>query len=112
MAASSSSREHALVGLIGRTVQELVAAAAGTGRAAISSSLEAVAAATGRDGVGIVDGEAGAHQAIHVIYLAVGDIARAHLVHKHTDAVQLEGDVALLGLVKGHAVLHARAATA
>src|SRR5260221_237197 len=89
---------------------ELVAAAAGARLAAVSRRLEAVAAAAARHRHRVVDGEAGAHQAIHIVHFAAGDVARAHLVHQQTDALDLRDDIAILRLVERHAVLEAGAA--
>ena len=86
--------------------------AAGPRLSTIACRLEAMATAAGRDGIGIVDGEPGAHQAIHVVDLAPGDILRAHLIDQHTHTVLGEDLVPLLRLIQSHTVLQARAATA
>src|SRR5262249_1789056 len=88
------------------------AAAAGAGRAAVASSLEAMAAAAGGDGVRVVDREASAHQAVHVVDLAAGDVASAHLIDQQADALHLGDDIAFLRLIERHAILHAEPAAA
>src|SRR5260370_34972031 len=90
----------------------LVAAAAGARLAGVVGRFEAVAAAAGGDGVGVVDGEAGAHQAGYVVHLAAGDVARAHLVPQDPSTLQLERHAPSLGLASRHAILHAGASPA
>src|SRR5579885_3893821 len=84
----------------------LVTAAAGTRLAAVVGRLEAVTTATGGDSVRIVDGEPGAHQAIHVVHLAASDITGAHFIHQQADAIHFHHGVAFLLLLQRHAVPH------
>src|SRR5487761_2022741 len=90
----------------------LVATGAGARVAAVAGSLEAVTAAASRDGVRVVDGEPGAHQAVNVIHFTSADVVGAHLIYQHADAVCLEDAVAILRLIERHAVLQSRATAA
>src|SRR5829696_7488661 len=70
----------------------------------------ATAAAAALD-VGVVHGEAGAHEAVHVVELASHDVGDAHGVDEHPDALGLE-DLVVLGdlVVEVDAVLESGAA--
>src|SRR6266566_4742107 len=63
------------------------------------------------DRVGVVDGEATAHQAVHEIDLGAFDVLGADRVDKQPYATQVTDGVALFGpVLEAHAVGHARAA--
>src|SRR5919112_2443474 len=70
----------------------------------------ATAAAAALD-VGVVDGETGAHEAVHVVELRARDVRDAHRVDEHPDALGLE-DLIVLGdlVVEVDAVLETGAA--
>ncbi len=74
--------------------------------------LERRATAAGGDDVGVVDLEAGALQAFHVIDLGAEDELHADLVDDHRDPIDFEDVVVVLGPVEGKRVLEARATTA
>src|SRR5688572_22991030 len=61
--------------------------------------------------VGVVDGETGAHEAVHVVELRAHDIRDAHGVDQHSDALGLE-DLVVVGdlVVEVDAVLETGAA--
>src|SRR5688500_20194809 len=63
---------------------------------ALGAGLERVAAAAGRGGVRVLDGEAAAHQVFLVIHLGAFEIPQAHRVHDDLDALLLE-DLVTLG---------------
>src|SRR5579883_477216 len=87
-------------------------AATGAGLAAVASGLKGMTAATGADGVGVVDGEASAHQAVKIVDLGAHEVGGAHIVNKDADAADLDNLISLLGLVERHPILQARAAAA
>src|SRR5215210_2736291 len=78
-----------------------VSGLAGKGAAAAAAALD----------VGVVDGETGAHEAVHVVELRAHDIWDAHRVDQHPDALGLE-DLVVVGdlVVEVDAVLETGAA--
>ena len=74
--------------------------------------LERGPAAAGGDDVRVVDLEARALQAFHVVDLGAEDELHADLVDDHRDAVDLEDVVVVLDAIEGERVLEARAAAA
>src|SRR5215203_970524 len=72
---------------------------------------ERAAAAAAALDVGVVHGEAGAHEAVHVVELAAHDVGDAHGVDEHPDALGLE-DLVVVGdlVVEVDAVLETGAA--
>ena len=81
---------------------EIQAAAAGAfGR--VLADLEGGAAAAGGDDVRVVDHEAGALEAVHVVDLGAEHELHADLVDDHRDALVLEDVVLVLRLVKASA---------
>src|SRR5829696_2267191 len=82
------------------------------GARTLAARLERMAAAAGGGGVGVLDGEAAAHQIFFVIDLGTLEIPEAHGVHDDLDAVDVEGLVTVGGLVEHHPVLEPGAATA
>src|SRR6266567_8869093 len=93
-------------------MRRLVAATATLGLATAVGSLEGMSTATAGDGVGIVDGKPGAHQAVNVVNFTAIYIAKAHLVYENVEVAMGDDGVAVLCLVEGHAVLEAGASTA
>src|SRR5919106_5718623 len=75
------------------------------------TSKRAAAAAAALD-VGVVDGEAGAHEAVDVVELGAHDVRNAHGVDEHPDALGLE-DLVVVGdlVVEVDAVLETGAAS-
>src|SRR6185436_6916300 len=83
-----------------------------SGFAALGARVERVAAAAGGGGVGVLDGEAAAHQVFLVVDLGALEVAQAHGVHDALDAFLLEHLVAVGRLVEDHAVGEAGASPA
>src|SRR5439155_9534285 len=71
----------------------LVAAAAGLGATCVVAGIEGVTARAGVDGVGVVHGEAGTHQAVHVVDLGALDVGRAEVVDQDLHALGLAHEV-------------------
>ena len=84
-------------------------AATATRFAAAIGGFEGMPAATARNGVGIVDGKACAHQTINIIDFTASNIAKAHLVYQHFEIALQDDGIAILLFVKGRAVLETRA---
>src|SRR5229473_6468779 len=84
-------------------------AATATRFAAAIGCFEGMPAAAARNRVGIIDGKARAHQTINVIDFAACNIANAHLVNQHFEALLHYDGIAILLLVESHAVLETRA---
>jgi hypothetical protein len=93
-------------------MRRLVAATATLGFATTLGSFKGMSTATAGDGVGIVDGKPGAHQAVNVVNFAAIYISKAHLVYENVEVAMGDDGVAVLCLVDGHAVLEAGASTA
>src|ERR687898_3007262 len=85
----------------GLLVSLWVSGLAGKGAAASAAALN----------VGVVDGETGAHEAVHIVELGAHDIWDAHGVDQHSDALGLE-DLVVVGdlVVEVDAVLETGAA--
>src|SRR5918997_1950370 len=60
---------------------------------------ERAAAAAATLNVGVVDGEASAHEAVHVVELAAHDVRDAHGVDEYLDALGLDNFVVVVDLV-------------
>src|SRR4026209_2091337 len=67
----------------------------------VFANLERGSTSAGGDDVRVVDGEAGALQAHHVVDLGPEDELHRHLVNDHRHAVVLEDVVVFLALVEG-----------
>src|SRR5262245_39710431 len=80
--------------------------------AALAASVEGMAAAAGGRGVGVLDGEAAAHEVFLVVDLSALEVAQAHGVHDHLYAVRLEDLVPVRHLVQHHSVAETGAASA
>ena len=79
--------------------------------AATLGRLETMAAATAGNGIGVEDGEARAHQAVHVVDLGTLEVPRGETVDDDPEAFDLTDDVIIEGrVVKGHPVGRATAA--
>src|SRR5262245_26473518 len=90
----------------------LVAAAASLRAASVVARVERMAAGAGVHGVGVVDREAGPHQAVDVVDLRAPDVGDAEVVDDDLHALVIEHHVVGPALVvEGHSVLHARAPT-
>ena len=63
-----------------------------------------------RLGVGVLDGEPAAHHVFLVVHLGAIEMAQAHRVDDHLDALGLDDLVAFADLVEDHPVLEAGAA--
>src|SRR5579859_6227888 len=68
--------------------------------------------ATTGNGVGIIDGKSGAHQAVNIVNLAAIDITKAHLIYEDVEIALRDGGVAILCFVEGHTILETGASTA
>src|SRR5205807_3134424 len=94
---------------ITRRAANLVAAAASG--AGVIASVERTSAGAARNRIGIVHGEAAAHQAIHEVDLGALDVAGAHRVDEQANAADLGNGVTVFRLIlEAHAVRHAGAA--
>src|SRR4051794_20026834 len=60
---------------------------------------ERAAAAAATLDVGVVDGEAGTHEAVHVVELAAHDVGDAHGVDENPDALGLDNFVVVVDLI-------------
>ena len=82
-------------------------------RPLVALGLEARAAAAGRDGVGVVDREALAHEAVDEVDLGAAQVRQAEAIDDDLDAVLVDDLVARLGLaVEAERVLQTRASAA
>src|SRR5207248_4746393 len=87
-------------------------AAAPASAARIGASIERVTAAAASNRIRVEDAEAAAHQAIFIVDLSATNILCAHLVHVELDAMHVDGEIVVGGLVfESHAIGHARTAT-
>src|SRR5581483_6867312 len=86
---------------------------AGSGFARAVAGLEAVAAAAGLDRVGVVDGEAAAHELVDVVDLGSLEVLGGEAVDVDLEAAEVDDLVVLAGrvLVETHAVGEAGAPT-
>src|SRR5579883_518384 len=83
----------------------LVPAATTASFTAAVGCAEGMAAAAAGDRVGVVDGEASAHQAVHIVNLAALDILQAHFIYKDLELALGDNGIALLLFIEGHAIL-------
>jgi len=89
----------------------LVAATAALRFAATAGSFEGVPATTVRHGIGIIDSEACAHQAVNIVNFTAADVAKAHLIYQHAEVAIWDDGIAFLLLVQGHTILETGATT-
>src|SRR5262249_19387324 len=79
---------------------------------ALSAGVERMPAPAGGRGIGVLDGEAAAHEVFLVVDLGALEVAEAHGVDDDLHALLLEDLVAVGGLVEHHAVGEAGATPA
>src|SRR5579863_1245303 len=73
--------------------------------AAAFSRAERMTAAAGRNGVGIVDRETRAHQAVHIVNFAAPNVHDAGVIDQDVKAAVGDDCIPILLLVESHAVL-------
>src|ERR1700694_273485 len=84
--------------------------AAAVSGAGVAAGVERANTRAARDRVGVVHGEAAAHQAVHEIDLGALDVLRADRVDKQPYATHFTDGVAFFSVVlEAHAIRHARA---